>query len=197
MQFSKQNAVNANTPVSIAGRNIYSGPSSATQNASSDANTTVSNNATTNQRQGLCQNVGSDSNGCGRGREIITRDGKEGRDGKNGCYAGCGGPGGFQLGIQNSKTNQGALGLAFSDQNAVNSNAPVNIAGGDVKGARGSSSSADQTASSSATTNVTNTANTHQDQMLCQNVGSSSKGDCGKKGRDGRHPRPQGRQGRV
>jgi hypothetical protein len=157
---SDQNAVNGNAPVSIAGGNIYSrGPSSATQNATSNATTNVSNDATTRQNQGLIQNVGG-----------------------SGCYAGCGGPGGFQLGVQNSKTNQGALGLAFSDQNAVNSNAPVNVAGHDVKSGP---SSADQTASSSATTNVSNTANTTQNQLLCQNVGSSSKGGGCDYGRDG------------
>jgi len=169
---SKQNAVNANTPVSVAGGNVYSGPSSATQDASSDANTTVSNNATTNQRQGLCQNVGGSGDGCGS-RVIIIRDGKDSRDPKAGCYAGCGGPGGFQLGVQNSKTNQGALGIAYSNQNAVNSNAPVNIAGHDVKGGRGPSS-ADQTANSSATANVSNSAETNQRQGLTQNIGGGS-----------------------
>ncbi len=48
---SDQNAVNANVPVSIAGGNIYSGPSSATQTATSDATTDVSNKSKTDQDQ--------------------------------------------------------------------------------------------------------------------------------------------------
>ena len=98
--------MNGNAPVSIAGGNISSGPSSATQNATSNATTNVSNDATTHQNQWLTQNVGGSS-----------------------CHAGCGGAGGFQLGLQNAKTNQGALGLAFSNQNAVNSNTPHSIGG--------------------------------------------------------------------
>ncbi|HUK95465.1 MAG TPA: hypothetical protein VLU96_10465 [Gaiellaceae bacterium] len=176
---SKQNAVNSNTPVSIAGGNVSSGPSSATQNATSNATTNVSNDATTDQRQGLCQNIGSDSSGCG-GRVIIIRDGNDSsRDGKDGCYAGCGGPGGFQLGVQNSKTNQGALGLAFSNQNAVNGNAPVSIAGRNIYGDKGSSS-ATQNATSNATANVSNTSETDQHQGLTQNIGGSGcKLGCG------------------
>ena len=81
--FSNQNAVNANVPVSIAGGNITSGPSSATQTATSSATTDVSNKAKTDQDQYLHQNVGG-----------------------TGCYAGCGGAGGFQAGVQNAETNQ-------------------------------------------------------------------------------------------
>src|SRR6478672_13633036 len=70
---SYQNAVNANVPVSIAGGNVTSGPSSASQTATSSATTDVSNKAKTDQDQHLSQNIGG-----------------------NGCYAGCGGAGGFQ-----------------------------------------------------------------------------------------------------
>jgi len=166
---SKQNAVNSNTPVSIAGGNVNSGPSTATQNATSNATANVSNDATTHQDQGLCQNIDSSASGCG-GRVIIIRNGGDSRDGKDGCYAGCGGPGGFQLGVQNSKTNQGALGLAFSNQNAVNGNAPVSIAGRNISSGP---SSATQNATSNATANVSNTAETHQGQWLTQNIGGS------------------------
>src|SRR5919201_637944 len=107
---SNQNAVNANVPVSIAGGDVNSGPSNASQAASSTANTNVGNNASTNQGQGLGQTVGGNSS----------------------CLAGCGGAGGFQLGIQNAETEQLAAGASHSDQNAVNTNAPVSIAGGDV-----------------------------------------------------------------
>jgi hypothetical protein len=158
---SDQNAVNGNAPVSIAGGNISSGPSSATQTATSSATTDVSNKAKTDQDQTLSQDIGS---GCGC-------DGKAGRDGKDGCYAGCGGAGGFQLGVQNAETNQWALGIAKSDQNAVNGNAPVSIAGGNISSGP---SSATQTATSSATADVSNKAKTDQDQTLSQSIGGSS-----------------------
>jgi hypothetical protein len=153
---SDQNAVNANVPVSIAGGNVNSGPSSATQTASSTADTDVSNKAKTDQDQTLTQNIG----------------------GSSGCYAGCGGAGGFQLGVQKADTNQWALGVAKSDQNAVNSNAPVSIAGGNVSSGP---SSATQTATSSADAEVKNKAKTDQDQTLTQNIGglSSCKAGCG------------------
>jgi hypothetical protein len=152
---SDQNAVNANVPVSIAGGNVSSGPSSATQTASSTATTDVSNKAKTDQDQTLTQNVGGGS-----------------------CYAGCGGAGGFQLGIQKAETDQLALGVAKSDQNAVNANVPVSIAGGDV---RSGSSSATQTATSNANADVSNKAKTDQEQTLTQDIGGSSscKAGCG------------------
>ena len=146
--FSNQNAVNANVPVSIAGGNVTSGPSSATQTATSDATTDVSNKAKTDQDQYLSQNIGG-----------------------TGCYAGCGGAGGFQAGVQNAQTDQLAAGVSSSNQNAVNANVPVSIAGGNVNSGP---SSATQTASSSATTDVSNKAKTDQDQHLRQNVGGGS-----------------------
>ena len=142
---SNQNAVNANVPVSIAGGNVSSGPSSATQTASSNATTDVSNRAKTDQDQHLSQDIGGGS-----------------------CLAGCGGPGGFQLGVQNAETNQGALGIAKSDQNAVNANVPVSIAGGNISSGP---SSATQTATSNASADVSNKAKTDQDQSLHQNIG--------------------------
>src|SRR6266550_2795425 len=160
---SDQNAVNANVPVSIAGGDIRSGSSSATQTATSYANADVSNKAKTDQDQTLTQNIGS---GCGC-------DGTVGRDGKDGCYAGCGGAGGFQLGVQKAETNQWALGIAKSDQNAVNGNAPVSIAGGNISGGP---SSATQTATSSANADVSNKAKTDQNQTLTQNLGGSACG---------------------
>ena len=150
---SDQNAVNANVPVSIAGGNVSSGPSSATQTADSTANADVSNKAKTDQDQTLSQNIGG-----------------------SGCYAGCGGPGGFQLGVQKADTKQLALGLAKSDQNAVNANVPVSIAGGNISAGP---STATQTATSSADADVKNKAKTDQDQSLSQNIGS---------GKDGKRP---------
>jgi hypothetical protein len=49
--FSDQNAVNSNTPSSTAGGNIYAGPSSAAQRATSTGTTDVSNRAKTDQNQ--------------------------------------------------------------------------------------------------------------------------------------------------
>jgi hypothetical protein len=150
---SDQNAVNANVPVSIAGGNVNSGPSTATQNATSTADADVSNKAKTDQDQNLSQNIGG-----------------------SGCYAGCGGPGGFQLGVQKADTKQLALGFAKSDQNAVNANVPVSIAGGNVSSGP---STATQTATSSADADVKNKAKTDQNQSLSQNIGS---------GKDGKRP---------
>jgi hypothetical protein len=161
---SDQNAVNANVPVSVAGGDVNSGPSSATQTTSSAATTNVSNDAKTHQDQTLNQNVGGSS-----------------------CVAGCGGAGGFQAGIQNAQTQQFAVGVAKSDQNAVNGNAPVSVAGGDVWSGP---STASQTASSTATTNVSNDAKTHQDQTLNQNLGGPAM-TCGCGGGNG-YEQPNG-----
>jgi hypothetical protein len=153
---SDQNAVNANVPVTIAGGNVNSGSSSATQTANSNATTNVSNDSKTHQDQTQNQNIGGSS-----------------------CVAGCGGAGGYQLGVQQADTEQAALGSSYSNQNAVNGNAPVTIAGGNVNSG---SSSATQTANSNATTNVSNDSKTHQDQDQNQNLGGKS---CGCDGRDG------------
>src|SRR6266536_856136 len=148
---SNQHAVNANVPVSIAGGDVNSGPSSATQTADSSATTNVNNNATTNQNQSQQQTVGGSSS----------------------CHAGCGGAGGAQAGVQKADTHQGAIGVAKSDQNAVNANVPVSIAGGDVNSGP---SSANQTATSTATANVGNNATTNQGQWQQQTVGGD--GSC-------------------
>jgi hypothetical protein len=146
---SNQTAVNANVPVSIAGGDVNSGPSSATQTANSAATTNVSNNATTNQSQSQQQTVG----------------------GNDSCLAGCGGAGAAQIGGQNAETNQGAIGVATSDQTAVNANVPVSIGAGNVNSGP---SSATQTANSAATANVGNTATTNQNQSQQQAVGGNS-----------------------
>ena len=168
---SDQNAVNANTPVSIAGGNVSSGPSSATQTATSNAYTDVSNKAKTDQDQGLKQDIGGKDCGCD----------KTGRDGHDGFSAGSGGAGGFQAGVQSAETNQWALGIAKSDQNAVNGNSPVSIAGGNIYSGP---SSATQTATSNATTDVSNKSKTDQDQWLHQDLGGKDCG-CKRDGHDG------------
>ena len=152
---SDQNAVNANAPTSTAGGNIASGPSSASQTATSSANTDVSNKAKTDQDQGLKQNIGGDKDcGCSK-------------DGHDGPSAGSGGAGGAQLGVQLASTNQWAAGAAFSDQNAVNSNTPSSTAGGNIYAGP---SSATQTATSTGTTDVSNRAKTDQNQWQHQQL---------------------------
>jgi len=147
--ISKQNAVNANTPVNIAGGDITSGPSSANQWANSEAEAKASNDANTTQTQDQTQSVGGDPS----------------------CLAGCGGAGGFQLGIQKADTQQWAGAFALSDQNAVNANAPVNVAGGNITSGP---SSANQWANSEAEAKAHNDADTTQTQDQTQNVGGNS-----------------------
>src|ERR671931_634081 len=149
LSTSQQNAVNANVPVSIAGGNVNSGPSSATQTAGSAATTNVSNNANTNQNQSQQQTVGGNSS----------------------CHVGCGGAGGAQVGAQNAEADQTAIGDAQSDQTAVNANVPVSIAGGNVNSGP---SSASQTANSAAAAIVGNTASTNQNQSQQQTVGGNN-----------------------
>ena len=152
--ISNQNAVNANTPVNVAGGNVTSGPSSANQAANSEAEANSSNDADTTQKQDQTQNVGGGS-----------------------CSAGCGGPGGAQIGAQLADTSQNADATAASDQNAVNANVPVNVAGGNITSGP---SSANQTANSEAEANASNDADTTQKQTQTQNVdGSSCKVGCG------------------
>ncbi|TML42873.1 MAG: hypothetical protein E6G19_13440 [Actinobacteria bacterium] len=147
--ISKQNAVNANVPVNVAGGNITSGPSSANQLANSQAEAKSSNEADTTQKQDQTQNVGGSSS----------------------CKVGCGGAGGFQVGAQLADTSQSAGSLAVSKQNAVNANVPVNIAGGNITSGP---SSANQLANSQAEAKSSNDADTTQKQDQTQNVGGSS-----------------------
>jgi hypothetical protein len=166
---SNQNAVNANVPVSIAGGDVNSGDSSANQTATSTATTDVSNKAKTDQDQSLRQNIGGKDCGCDGKDGRDRKDGKDGKDGRDGCHAGCGGAGGFQLGIQDASTEQWALGIAKSDQNAVNTNAPHSVAGGSIYA--DGPSSANQTATSTASSDVSNRAKTDQNQWQWQRLG--------------------------
>src|SRR2546421_2435385 len=153
--ISKQDATNANTPTNIAGGNVAAGPSSANQLASSEAEAKASNDADTSQKQNQDQTVGDGS-----------------------CSAGCGGAGAAQIGAQLSDTNQNAGALAVSDQNAVNANVPVNVAGGNITSGP---SSANQLANSEAEAKASNDADTTQTQDQTQYVGGSSscKAGCG------------------
>jgi hypothetical protein len=149
LAVSKQNAVNANVPVNVAGGDITSGPSSANQGANSEAEAKSSNDADTTQKQDETQNVGGDSS----------------------CKIGCGGAGGFQAGVQLANTSQWAGSLAVSKQNAVNANVPVNVGGGDITSGP---SSANQGANSEAEAKSSNDADTTQKQDQTQNVGGDS-----------------------
>src|SRR5256885_17031755 len=81
---------------------------------------------------------------------------------------GGGGPGAAQIGVQNASTDQWAGAAAISKQNAVNANAPTNVAGGNVTAGP---SSANQLASSEAEAEAENDADTSQKQEQEQNVG--------------------------
>jgi len=130
----------------VAGGNITSGPSSANQWANSEAEANASNDADTTQKQDQTQNIG----------------------GKSSCLFGCGGPGGAQIGIQKAETEQGAFAVGLSLQNAVNSNAPHSIAGGNIYAGP---SSANQWVSSEAEGNAFNDADTFQWASQYQKVG--------------------------
>ena len=143
---SDQNAVNANVPVNVAGGNITSGPSSANQLANSEAEAKASNDADTTQKQKQDQTVGGDSS----------------------CYFGCGGPGAAQIGIQKADTEQGAFAAGLSLQNAVNSNTPHSVAGGNIYAGP---SSANQWVNSEAEGKAFNDANTWQSEWQHQKVG--------------------------
>src|SRR5205823_2109564 len=103
---AKQNAVNANVPVSIADGNVSGGSSSADQTATNAADASADNNSKTKQTADATQTGGSSS-----------------------CKSGCGGNGQEQNVAQDSKTKQDASADAQAKQNAVNANAPVGIAG--------------------------------------------------------------------
>src|SRR5205085_2241658 len=153
--ISKQDATNANTPANIAGGNVTAGPSSANQLANSEAEAKASNDADTSQKQNQDQTVGGGS-----------------------CSAGCGGAGAAQIGAQLSDTNQNADAKAVSDQNAVNANVPVNVAGGNI-------TSGPSSANQLATTRVeakwaTNADDTQQQEQKQQAGGGwSCKVGCG------------------
>src|SRR5439155_1169386 len=80
---AKQNAVNANVPVSIAGGNVSGGSSSADQTATNSADASANNDSKTNQAADATQTGGSSS-----------------------CLSGCGGNGQEQNVVQDSKTKE-------------------------------------------------------------------------------------------
>jgi hypothetical protein len=157
--LAKQNAVNANVPVSIAGGDVLGGSSSATQTAWNNANADASNKSKTDQTANATQ-TGGDSK----------------------CWSGCGGNGQEQNVIQSSETKQKADADALAKQNAVNTNVPVGIAGWDVIGG---SSSATQTANNNANADANNYSKTNQDATADQTGGSSECwSGCGGNGQE-------------
>jgi hypothetical protein len=88
--------------------------------------------------------------------------------GNSSCYFGCGGPGGAQIGIQKAETKQGAFAAGLSLQNAVNSNTPHSVAGGNIYAGP---SSANQWANSEAEGKASNDADTWQFAWQNQMVG--------------------------
>ena len=132
---AKQNAVNGNAPVAIAGGDVFGGSSTASQSADNSADADASNKALTLQLAFADQRAG----GC---RGAWTKPSKEKRGGSCGCS------GQLQAVLQGAWTGQDADADAEAKQNAVNGNAPVATAGQDIFGG---SSSATQTATNSGT----------------------------------------------
>src|SRR6202008_1175070 len=80
-----------------------------------------------------------------------------------------------------SATLQKAKSDAEANQNAVNANVPVNIAGGDIKGgpSKGAPNSANQTVGNGALSAAGNKSDTTQSNDQSQSAGSSCLIGCG------------------
>jgi hypothetical protein len=168
--LANQNAVNANVPVTIAGKGkVGSSPSSANQWADNSANSTATNASAT--KQGANQNQNAN-----------------GSSGNSGCSKFCTGGGGninkqSQDLAQLAATHQAAASAALAKQNAVNANVPVTIVGiadgkdgwgSDGWGGSGKSSGANQNANNSASSAAANASVTHQGANQNQNSNTSS-----------------------
>src|SRR5437764_10428575 len=92
---------------------------------------------------------------------------------------GSGGAGQAQQSAQASATLQDAGSQAKALQNAVNTNAPVNVAGGDVSGG---DNTASQTATNGAHSHAGNNANTNQNNTQSQSTSSGCVVGCGGSG---------------
>ena len=138
--------------MNVAGGDISGGDNSANQTATNGALSAAGNLADTDQSNNQTQSADSS------------------------CYIGCGGAGQAQLSEQKSLTAQLAASKADANQNAVNANVPVNIAGGDVYGG---DNSANQTATNGAFSAAGNLANTDQSNNQTQSAGSSCFIGCG------------------
>jgi hypothetical protein len=157
--FSEANAdqtgVNANVPVTISAGDVNGGNNSATQDLDNAANSTSSNDSTTDQGAGQSQQSSSS------------------------CGSGCGGSGQAQFLLQDATTDQTAKSKANADQTGVNANVPVTISAGDV---HGGNNSADQHLSNEANADSTNTSTTTQGAGQSQSSSGSCKSGCGGSG---------------
>jgi hypothetical protein len=170
--LAKQNAVNANVPVTIAGKGkIGASPSSANQYADNSASSEAANAAATNQGANQDQNANS-SSGSGGGKFATGGGGNITKQGQDLS--------------QLSATAQHAASAALAKQNLVNANVPVTIVGigfGDGFHAdKGSSDwgGANQRADNSASSAAANAALTNQHANQSQDANSASGPDGGK-----------------
>jgi hypothetical protein len=149
-----QNTVNANVPVNIAGHDINgAGGDNATQNTTNGAGSLAGNLSGTDQSNSQSQTAGSS------------------------CLVACGGAGQLQSNSQNAVTGQYASSSADANQNTVNANVPVNIAGHDINGAGGDN--ATQNATNLAGSAALNGSSTDQSNSQTQTAGSSCFVACG------------------
>jgi hypothetical protein len=99
-----QTAINANVPIALFGD--VTGPNTATQTAENEAESEAENDADVAQTNDQTQSSTS------------------------GGLLGAGGPGQFQLGLQNAVMNQAATsGDATANQEAINANVPIALFG--------------------------------------------------------------------
>jgi hypothetical protein len=140
--------------VTTAAGDVTAGPSSANQNATNGVTGHADNSATTNQSATQSQMFG----------------------GSGGCSFGCGGPGAAQLSVEKVATEQLAAAKAIGDETAVNGNAPVTTAGGNVTAGP---SSANQNATSNADGHAGNSAATGQSTTQGQTLLPDRGTPCG------------------
>jgi hypothetical protein len=170
--LAKQNAVNANVPVTIVGKgHVDPGSSSANQNAANSADSNASNASATKQDADQNQNANS-SSGSGGGKFSTGGGGNITKQGQDLA--------------QLAATEQWAASAALAKQNAVNANVPVTIVGSSDWGKDGhdgidsKGSGANQNAANSANSTAANASLTKQNANQNQNANSSSGSGGGK-----------------
>jgi hypothetical protein len=156
---AKQDATNVDVPISIAGFGQNGEDPSASQTLTNTADSTASNDSTTNQKATPTQSIGGSKCGC--------------------SASGVGGNGQEQNVVQLSATTQDADSEATAKQDAVDANAPFSLSGGWSPSGSGDSSSS-QNASNSATSKAPNTSHTTQSADVKQLLGGSdNRSECG------------------
>ena len=108
-----------------------------------------------------------------------TRTPSSSQESSDSCFAGCGGSGQAQELVQDSFTGQEAYSEADADQNGVNANTPVSVAGVDVESG---DSSADQTADNSASSTRRTTPRRTRTPSQSQSSSDSCFAGCGGSG---------------